>query len=111
MATTDFLPSREAQLVAWVSTFKTLITATPTAYGLTAALATTYGTLAPNYVNAYNLAQADATRTPSSIIAKDAARTLLIANTRVLARIVQATPSVTAQQKSDLGLTVRDTQP
>jgi hypothetical protein len=111
MATTDFLPSREAELVTWVGTFKALITATPTSYGLTAGQATTYGTLATNFVTAYNLANADATRSPSNIVAKDDAKALLIANTRLLARIVQATPTVTAQQKSDLGLTVRDTQP
>ena len=65
--------------------------------------------LNPNFVTAYNLANADATRSPSNIVAKDDAKALLIANTRLLARIVQATPSVTPQQKSDLGLTVRDT--
>jgi hypothetical protein len=35
----------------------------------------------------------------------------LVAEARMLARIVQATPTVTPEQKSDLGLTVRDVEP
>ena len=33
MATTDFLPAREAELVTWVNTFNALITAAPATYG------------------------------------------------------------------------------
>jgi hypothetical protein len=102
----DFLPSREPELVTWIGVFKGLITAAPTTYGLVAGQATTYGTLATNYVNAYNLAKADATRTPSNIIAKDDARKLVVANTRLLAGIIQKFPGTTDQMRSDLGLTV-----
>jgi hypothetical protein len=110
-ATTTFLPTRESELVTWSLTFKTLITATPTAYALTAGQATTYGGLHDTFVTKYNLCNADATRSPSNIVAKDDAKIALIANARLLARIVQAAPSVTNQQKSDLGLTVRDVGP
>src|SRR3954467_1442839 len=103
----DFLPSREAELVTWIGTFRSLITSAPTTYGLTAGQATAYGTLATNFINAYNIARADATRSPSNIIAKDEAKHLLIANTRLLAGIVQAFPGTTNQMRSDLGLTVR----
>jgi hypothetical protein len=106
MSTTDFLPAREAELVVWIGTFKALITANPTTYGLVAGQATTYGTLATNYVTAYNLANADATRSPSNIIAKDDARRLVVANTRLLAGIIQKFPGTTDQMRSDLGLTV-----
>src|SRR3982751_380703 len=74
----DFLPSRESELVTWINTFKALIIATPTAYGLTAAQATAYGTLATNFINAYTLTSADATRSPSNIVAKDDAKVLVV---------------------------------
>jgi hypothetical protein len=104
---TNFLPSREADLVTWSVNFKTKITATPTAYGLTAAQASAYGTLHNAFVAAYQMANNPNTRSPSNIIAKDTAKNALETSARMLARMVQATPSVTAQQKSDLGLTVR----
>jgi hypothetical protein len=106
MATTDFLPAREAELVTWVNTFKALITAAPTTYGLTAADASSYGTLATNFINAYNVAQADATRSPSNIIAKTQAKVNLLRSTRQLAGIIQKFPGTTDQMRSDLGLTV-----
>jgi hypothetical protein len=57
------------------------------------------------------LANADATRSPSAIIDKDQKKADLISNARMLARIIQANPSVTNAQRSDLGLTVRDPDP
>src|SRR5688572_5857937 len=107
----DFFPSREADIVTWSVNFKTLITATPTTYGLTAAQATAYTTKHDAFVAAHQTANDPATRSPSAIIAKDVAKVALAAEARMLARIVQATPTVTAEQKSDLGLTVRDGEP
>jgi hypothetical protein len=92
--------------VTWIGTFKSLITLAPTTYGLTAAQATSYGTLAASYVSAYELAKADATRSPSNIIAKDQARFSVVASTRQLAGIIQKFPGTTNQMRSDLGLTV-----
>lgn len=108
---TNFIPDREADLVTWSTNFDTLITAAPTTYGLTAAQATAYATKHSAFVAAYQTASDPATRSPSNIVAKDTAKLALVAEARMLARIVQATPSVTAQQKSDLGLTVRDAEP
>jgi hypothetical protein len=111
MATTDFLPAREADLLNWSLNFKTKITAAPTTYGLVAGQATTYGTLHDAFNTAYIAAVNDASNSSSAIVAKNTAKTALIANARLLARIVQAAPAVTNAQKSDLGLTVRDTGP
>src|SRR3954471_9928278 len=102
----DYLPSREAELVTWIGTFKTLIIGSPTTYGLSAGQAATYGTLATNFIDAYYVANADATRSPSNIIAKDQAKSLVVANSRLLAGIIQKFPGTTNQMRSDLGLTV-----
>ena len=104
----DFLPTREADLVTWSTNFSTKITAAPTTYGLVAGQATTYAGLHDDFVAAYLLANAPATRSPTNIIAKDEAKRLLKANARVLAAVVQAWPSITDELRSELGLTVPD---
>lgn len=106
MPTTDFLPRREAELVTWVNTFKGLIQTNYASYGLTAADSASYGPLATSFINAYNLAEAEATRTRSSILAKTQAKVNLLRYTRQLAAIIQKFPGTTDQMRSDLGLTV-----
>ena len=107
----DYLPSRDADLVTWSINFKTKITATPTDYGLVAAQATAYGVKHDAFVAAHQTANNPDTRSPTNIVAKDVAKVALEDEARMLARIVQATPAVTAAQKSELGLTVRDVDP
>src|SRR5688572_8340213 len=107
----DFLPKRDGDLVTWSVNFKAKITAAPADYGLTAAQATAYGAKHDAYAAAYQTASNPDTRSPTNIVAKDAARFALQAEARMLARIVQAAPAVTAEQKSELGLTVRDVEP
>lgn len=106
-----FLPRTDAALLAWSLNFKTMITATPTDYGLTAALATAYGALHDAYAAALQTATDPSTRTKGSVEAKNASRTALKANARLLANLVNGTASVTDAQKLDLGLTVRDLNP
>lgn len=55
-------PRREAELVTWSGNFKTKITATPTAFRLTAAQAASYGTKHDAFVAAYTVAQGPETR-------------------------------------------------
>jgi hypothetical protein len=107
----DFIPSREADIVTWSVNFNTKITATPTAYGLTAAQASAYAAKHTTFVAAHQTARDPDTRSPAAIVGKDVAKTALVAEARKLARIVQAEPSVTPQQKAELGLTVRDVEP
>src|SRR3954447_10193791 len=97
MATTDFLPSREAELVSWINTFQGLITTNYASYGLSLPLVTAYGTYATNFLNAYAVAVADATRSPSNIILKNETKVILLRNTRQLAGIIQRYPGTTDQ--------------
>ena len=103
----SFLPSSDAGLLAWSLNFKTQITATPTAFGLTAAQATAYGALHDAYATALAVTSDPATRTRPAIATKDSARTSLKNNARLLSKIVQATATVTNAQKFSLGLNVR----
>jgi hypothetical protein len=106
-----FPPNREADLVTWTQNFSTLITATPTVFGLTAPMATAYATTSGNFVTAYNVANADSTRTRVTVATKNAAKATLIASARSLIRTIQGTATVTPAQKIQLGINPRDIVP
>ena len=106
MATT-FPPDREAELVTWANNLGAKITSSPTTYGLVAGQCTTYNTLLSAFVNSFNIAQADATRSPMNVALKDQAKANLVANIRLLGGIVQRFPATTNAMRLDLGLPVR----
>jgi hypothetical protein len=103
----DFLPSKDADLLAWSVNWSARITSTPTAYGLTAAMATAYSTLHDSFASLLSRATEPSTRTRGAVAAKNDARRLLKAQARDLARIVNAFPAITNEQRLDLGLNPR----
>lgn len=107
----DFIPTADTDLLAWANPFSAKLTATPTAYGVTAGNASTLAGLLTTFSTALAAATNPQTRGGSTIAAKDTARVNLVANIRQLARQIQGTITVTNQQRYDLGLTVRDTTP
>lgn len=109
MPASDFIPTGDIALRNWSLNFSTLITATPTAYGLVAGDATAYAALHSTYSTALTAATDPITRTPVTVAAKDAARAALVSKARELAAKIQATPTVTPAQKTSLGITPRDT--
>lgn len=111
MSTTDFLPSREAQLVTWTTNFASLLVANNVLYGVPLGEANAYKTLSDDFIAAYNVAQNNQTRSPANIIAKNQKKALMIESARALSRQIQGTQSVTAQMKSDLGLNPRTNVP
>ena len=103
----SFYYGTDAQLFSGSAAFATKITAAPTSYGLTAPLAAAYQTLNDSYAAAYLAALDPETRTKPKVQAKTDARNLLVLKAAELAKIVEATPTVTNEQKLDLGLSVR----
>ena len=106
-STKDFIPSSDGKLVVWSNGFSAKLTATPTAFGATAAQATAYAALDTAFSTAVGVASDPATRTRGSVSAKNAARKPLVAMARELARIINAYPPITNTQRIDLGLTPR----
>lgn len=106
-----YIPSQDEALDTWATNFDTLITATPTAYGLTAGQATTFNGLRTSYSSALATALNPSTRTKPSVAAKNTAKIAMVFSARSLAALVQAHPGITAEQLEDLGLTVRKTTP
>lgn len=113
-ATTDYLPSREADLLQWSVNFNARINASPMNYGLSVAQAAAYTTLHDAFAAAYTAANEPITRTAATIATKNSAKEALIRGAggiRELAGIVQAFPGTTDTERIELGLTVRDTEP
>ena len=106
---TDYIPATDSDFLVWLSPFSALITATPTAYGLTTGNATTLAGLTSTYSDALMAAQNGETRGPSTVSAKDTARANAEAYARELATLIQANKSVTNEQKTNLRITVRKT--
>lgn len=106
MAAIRALPDTDAKLLAWVNNFKTLITAAPTTYGLSAAQATAFGTLVTNFATALAACE-PGVRNKSSTATKNNCRDLLKKSARELSSIITGQPNVTDSQRYALGLNVR----
>ena len=105
--TRSFLNRTDAELLAWSNSFSSQISATPTAFGISAPLAANYASLNASYASAYAVVQNPTTKTKVTVSAKDQARVNLKFNASLLAKLIEGTATVTVQQKLALGLPVR----
>lgn len=103
---TNYIPTAEGPYLAWSSNLSNMIEAAPQTYGLTVAQATALETLTSQYQAANQAAEAAASRSPITIAARRTARENLEPLQRNLSQLIQANISVTAAQKTALGLTV-----
>jgi hypothetical protein len=111
---TNFLPTRESELVTWANNFNAKIKANPTQYGLTAGMATAFETLHTAWNTAYQTAKDPDTNSKSNTAAKNSAKEAMVdgeGGIRALARTVQGFAAITPELLTELGLTVRDTEP
>jgi hypothetical protein len=106
MAGSSFLPDRDADLLTWAQSASAFITATPTAYGLTAAIATAFASTVTAYSTALEAVE-PGVRSKMTVLTKNNAKTALKTNIRNWAKIVEGTATVTNAQKAQLGLNVR----
>jgi hypothetical protein len=100
----DFLPRREDDLLVWSANFAQHIQPDPLALGLTSAQCAAYQAKHDAFAALYREANEPRTRTHPVITAKDESREALLAEARLLGRIIRAHPGVTAQQRINLGL-------
>lgn len=110
----SYIPNRDADLVGFAQNLSTKLTATPTAYGITAAQATAFDALFVSFRNAFFTIQDPSTSSAPFVAAKNTAKEALIENAngiRALVALIQAHPGITDEQLLDLRLTVRDREP
>lgn len=101
-----YIPNKDALLVAWSDNFASLITASPTTYGLVAADAAAINAVNTPWDTAYAAAVAGATRGPMTVQAKNNARAALLAVVRPYAIQIRNNAGVSDPDKVALGLTV-----
>lgn len=103
----DFLPAKDADLLAWSANYGSLLTASAAPYGIVPAQASSFVSLQTAFADALETATEPSTRTRGTIAAKNAARTPMKGSARELARIINAYPPITNQQRINLGLNPR----
>lgn len=106
-----YIPARDADFNVWILNFSAVLTAAPTSYGLVAADAVIVSGVKNSWVTAWGLASAPATRTSSTIAAKDAARLSAETIIRPYAVGISLNPAVSNANKTTIGVTVRSTVP
>lgn len=102
-----FPPRRDADLARWSDNFASMISASPAAFGLSAAQASGFSHLSDAYASALSIAITPTTNSRANVREKNDARKALLDATngaRELVRIVQAYPGTTDAIRSQLGL-------
>ena len=108
------IPTKDSALVDWSTNANARLTASPAAYGTTAAVATEYDGLHDAFVTSYNnvvAAREAGTRSSSLCALKDAAKAALLGFARPLYKQIQASTAVTAAAKIELGVVVPNPEP
>jgi hypothetical protein len=108
---TQYIPSRDADYATWSDNFSTLLTASPTTYGLIAGDATAVAAVNTAFQTAYVIAVNPATRTSVTIATKDAARAASEAVIRPYAVSISLNSGVDVGDKAAIGVTIRSTTP
>jgi hypothetical protein len=110
MATT-YLPASDSAFDSWLTNFSTLLTASPTTYGLVSGDATAVAAERTAYHTAFVAATDPATRTSVTVAAKDAARSSAESVVRPYAVSISLNAGVLDDDKVAIGVTVKKTVP
>jgi hypothetical protein len=109
----DYLPYREADLLAWSTNWAALTNASPETYGLTVQQAANYQTLHDAFATAWDVTHGP-NRGPAATQTKKSAKEALIrgqGGIRQLVGIVQKFPGTTDTMRVQLKITVPDAEP
>lgn len=106
---TSYIPATDSGLDTWGANFATVLTASPSAYGLTPSDAAAVTAAQSAFHAAYLLATNPPTRTSGTVAAKDVQKAQSLITFRSYAQIIQNNAGVTNDAKSAAGITVRST--
>jgi hypothetical protein len=102
----DYIPSSDAGVLSFGTNYSSIITAAPLPLGLTVLQGTTLAGKLSSYSTALSASSDPSTRGPAAVLSKNEKKRDLIAYMRLLARIIQANPAVTNDQRFSLGLPI-----
>jgi hypothetical protein len=106
----DYIPQKDEDLRRWTVNYAAQMAAMGLTVGITPQQVSDYQVLSDAFLAALTTATDPSTRTRGTISAKEASKKLLKDEARELARIINAFPATTNQQRIDLGLNPRTGQ-
>lgn len=101
---TSYLPTKDADFDTWLLNWSTLLTANPSLYGVSAGDAAAQTALYTSWHAAFLLVTAAATKTKTTVAAKNAQRASASAGVRPLAQAITVNDGVSNSNKLALGL-------
>jgi hypothetical protein len=118
LVSANYIPPKDADLLAWADNFNALVTANYASYGLSAGDAATIDAIVSAFDDAYALCGGTyhapvnpATKTVVTTQAKNDARTAMLATLRPYAQQIAISPGVSSDDKIALGLNARTNLP
>jgi hypothetical protein len=99
-----YIPVRDVDLNNWLANFSTLISASPSTYGLLASDGVTIASEVAAWVLAYTPCTSPATKTATAVGIKNTAKVTVVSQIRVYAQVIAKNPGVTSGNKIALGL-------
>jgi hypothetical protein len=106
-----YIPSRNANFVAWLANFSTLLTASPSTYGLASGDATTVAAINTAVAAAYALITSGATKTAATVAAYNTEKVNALATIRPYAQLISLNAGVTTGNKIAIGVNPRTSVP
>lgn len=107
----DYIPTQDAPLGAYLTNAAVLATATPAQYGLAVGDATALTEQAGLWDAAYLPLTSPTTKTPAAVANKNAVRASVLETVRPILQKCAQNPTVSPEDKTALGVTVRKTVP
>ena len=106
MARRDFLPDKDADLLAFSVNFSTLINLNFASYGITQPVAMDYAAKQSDFAAKLSAATEPSTRGKRTVFLKNESKRVLVALTRKIAKQITGTMTITDAQRQELGITV-----
>jgi hypothetical protein len=110
-ALAPYIPAKNANLLSWALNFKTLISASPSTYGLMSGDATTISAQYTALAAAYALITSPSTKTAATVSAFNTAKVNALAVWRPYAQTISLNAGVSPTNKTALGVNPRTSTP
>lgn len=110
-ALAPYIPAKNANFVGWLNNFSSLITASPSTYGLLAADATTIASQATAIAAAYALISSPSTKTAATVSAFNTGKVNALAIIRPYAVTISLNAGVSPSAKTAVGVNPRTSVP
>jgi hypothetical protein len=108
---TNWLPTRESDLLTWTREYLSVCRGQPADYGLTAEQVSTLTEAKDAFALAHATANNPITRSPANVEIKNEKKAALVALVRELVRVNQSWPAMTNAKRAQLGISLRGNEP